>query len=113
MGWNYRILAREYNGDVYLQIHEVYYNKNNEPHAYSASPVPIGADDLKGIKWALNKMLACQNKPILWADDKFPQECKITYKCDLCGKDNFEKPTPHDCSNGFRKRGMSWTTKYN
>jgi hypothetical protein len=26
MGWNHRILAHEHNGEVYLQIHEVYYN---------------------------------------------------------------------------------------
>jgi len=113
MSWNHRILAHEYNGDVYLQIHEVYYNENNEPDAYTDRPVSIGGEDVKEITWTLNKMLSCRNKPILWADERFPQECKITYKCDLCGKEHFQKPQPHDCLNGFRKRGMTWTIKYN
>ena len=25
MGWNHRILAHEHNGEIYLQIHEVYF----------------------------------------------------------------------------------------
>ena len=30
MGWNHRILAHEYKGEVYLQIHEVYYDEEGK-----------------------------------------------------------------------------------
>ena len=32
MGWNYRILAHDYKGEVYLQIHEVYYDEEGKPN---------------------------------------------------------------------------------
>lgn len=32
----------------------------------------------------------------------------IRYKCLLCGRDKFIKPTPHNCIGGFRKRGLKW-----
>ncbi len=112
MGWNHRIMAHEHNGEIYLQIHEVYYNENGIPDSYTVSPVPVGAENLKGITWTLNKMLECRNKPILWAGPKFPKECKIKYTCDLCGRNTFNKPSPHICKGGFRKRGLKWSLNY-
>jgi hypothetical protein len=35
-------------------------------------------------------------------------ELKIKYTCDLCGRNKFDKPSPHKCSGGFRKRGLRW-----
>ncbi len=72
MSWNHRILAHEQNGEIYLQIHEVYYDKSGKPNGYTANPVTIGGENLKSITWTLNKILQCRNKPILWAGDKFP-----------------------------------------
>jgi hypothetical protein len=112
MGWNYRILAHEHNGEIYLQIHEVYYNENNVPDSYTQNAVSIGGEDLKAITWTLNKMLKCRTEPILWAGERFPNECKIKYTCDLCGRDTFDKPSPHKCSGGFRKRGLRWSLNY-
>ena len=112
MAWNHRILAHEHNGEVYLQIHEVYYNENNIPDSYSKYGVSVGGETLKDIKWTLNKMMDCLSKPILWAGEKFPNECKIKYTCDLCGMDTFDRPTPHNCRGGFRKRGLRWSLNY-
>ena len=112
MEWNYRILAHEYKGEVYLQIHEVYYDEDGKPNGYSENPIPVGAETVKEITWTLNKMLECRAKPILWAGEKFPKECKIKYTCDLCGRDTFDRPTPHECSGVFRKRGLTWTLNY-
>lgn len=110
--WNHRILAHEYSGDIYLQIHEVYYNEQGIPNGYTEKPVTVGSETTNGITWTLNRMLECRNKPILWAGDKFPAECKIKYTCDLCGRNTFDKPAPHNCNGNFRKRGLKWTPNY-
>ena len=64
MGWNHRILAHEYKGEVYLQIHEVYYDEEGKPDGYSENPIPVGSETVKGITWTLNKMLECRAKPM-------------------------------------------------
>lgn len=112
MGRNHRILAHEHNGEVYLQIHEVYYDENGAPNSYTEKAVFIGGEDLKSITWTLNKMLECRSKPILWAGEKFPNECKIRYTCNLCGRNKFNAPIPHNCSGGFRKRKLQWSLNY-
>ncbi|MDD3875483.1 MAG: hypothetical protein PHT69_02620 [Bacteroidales bacterium] len=112
MARNHRVLAHEHNGEIYLQIHEVFYNENNIPDGYTKIPATIGGDDLKSITFTLNKMMACRNKPILWAGDKFPNECKVKYICNLCGRNTFDNPTPHKCAGGFRKRGLKWSINY-
>lgn len=112
MGWNHRILAHEHNGEVYLQIHEVYYNEEGKPNGYTENPISVGSETVKGITWTLNKMLECRTKPILLAGEKFPKECKIKYTCDLCGRNTFDKPSPHNCVGGFRKRGLRWSLNY-
>jgi hypothetical protein len=73
MSWNHRILAHKYGDEMYFQIHEVYYDKDGKPDGYTANGVSVGAESLDGIKWVLNKMKECVNKPILLADD-FPNE---------------------------------------
>ncbi len=74
MSWNHRILAHETNGEIYLQIHEVYYSAKGKPNGYTQNSVSVGGDDLKSIKWTLNKMKECCKKPVLWAGKKFPSE---------------------------------------
>jgi len=75
MGWNHRILAREHEGEVYFNIHEVYY-KDGIPDGYTANPISVGGESIKSIRWTLNKMKECLKKPILWGDERFPQEYK-------------------------------------
>lgn len=88
--WDYRILAHKRNGEVYLLIHEVYYDKEGKPSGYTENPISVGSETVKGITRKLNKILECRTKPILWADKKFPGECKIKYTCDLCGRSTFD-----------------------
>ena len=73
MGWNHRILAHEQHGEVYFQIHEVYYNEDGVPNGYTKNPIHVGGESLKAITWTLNKMKESRSKPILFAGDKFPQ----------------------------------------
>lgn len=74
MGWNHRILAHEDNNDIFLQVHEVYYDNDGKPEGYTEKAVGVSGDSLKSITWTLNKMKECRKKPILWAGDKFPSE---------------------------------------
>ncbi len=110
MNFNYRVLAHETNGEVYFQLHEVYY-KDEVPEGYTSKPITIGGETLKDIKWKLNKIQEAAKKPILWAGEKFPSECKVKYTCDLCGRNNFDVPSPHKCKGGFRKRKLSWSSR--
>jgi len=77
MGWNHRILAHKFDSGIYLQIHEVYYDKNGKIDSYTINPITVCGDDLESIKWTLDRMAECIDKPILWAGDKFPQEAKL------------------------------------
>jgi hypothetical protein len=74
MAWNHRILAhKQEDGSVYFSIHEVYYT-NGIPDGYTSNPISVGSEEVKGIKWTLNRMKECLKKPILWAGDGFPNE---------------------------------------
>ena len=72
MVWNHRILAEEYEGEVYFSIYEVYYKKS-KPVSYTSHAVNVGGENIESIIWTLDKMKECTKKPILWAGDKFPQ----------------------------------------
>ena len=100
MSWNHRILAHENNGEIYLKVHEVYY-ENEIPNGYTANPITIGGENLEALKWTLNKIKLAIKKPILFAGEKFPNEYKVKYSCDLCGRNNFDKPSPHNCKDGW------------
>lgn len=76
MSWNHRVLAHEHNKEIYLMIHEVYYNDDLKPIGYTERAVGIGGEDLKSIRWTLKHMRKCLEKPILWAGDKWPKEYK-------------------------------------
>jgi hypothetical protein len=74
MSWNYRVLAHKYEEEIYFEIHEVYYDENGILNGYKEKPVTISGENIKGMRWALNKMKECLKKPILWAGDDFPKE---------------------------------------
>lgn len=71
MSWNYRILASEQKGEMYFNVHSVYY-ENGLPISYSDKASIIGGEDILEIVFTLNKMQECMKKPILWYGDKFP-----------------------------------------
>lgn len=79
--WNYRVLAHDdYEGikedpdEVYLEICEVYYDKDKVPNGYADSK-SIGSSNIKGLNWSLNKMKLALKKPIL-SRKNFPSEYK-------------------------------------
>jgi len=74
MAWNHRILAHEESsGEVYFQLHEVYYKKD-KPIVHTVDPITVGGENLESIKFILNKMQEAIEKPILYAGEKFPNE---------------------------------------
>lgn len=76
--WNYRVLATKYKGKLYYGIYEVYY-ENNKPNGYCDSSLN-GYDSVEDLKFTLNKMLIALEKPVLFADKKFPKELKLVNK---------------------------------
>ena len=81
MGWNHRVLATEHqmsDGTVetYLAIHEIYYDDAGNPNGFTVNPITIGGDSLSGLNWTVDRIKECLEKPILWGDERFPQEHK-------------------------------------
>lgn len=79
MGWNYRVMANpplQPEGEIYLEIQEVYYAEDNDNNPNGYRPAHIGGDNLKEIGWTLDRMKECLKKPILWCGDRFPEEYK-------------------------------------
>ena len=79
MSWNYRLLAHKDGEDVFLQIHEVYYDEEGKPHSYTENGVTVSGESLECVKWVLSKMKKCTNKPILSVEN-FPEEYKTKIK---------------------------------
>lgn len=75
-GWNYRVMAHEHKGEIYFQIHDVYYNKKRKPNSYTRDPSWVGSETIEGMQWTLDAMKEALSKPILWAGHKFPLEYK-------------------------------------
>ena len=79
MEWNYRLLAHEDGDETFLQAHEVHYDLDGVPNGYTAKAVRIGSEDIEGIKWTLDKLRECLDKPVLSASN-FPDEYKEEIK---------------------------------
>ena len=78
--WNHRVLAHKSKnpnckGEIYFQIHEVYYNKDGNPNSYTEKGVSVGGDGYAALQWVLAEMLICLTKPVLDSDN-FPNEYK-------------------------------------
>ena len=76
MSWNHRVVRREFkhlSGDteVVYAIHEAYYKKpgDTEPNGVTADPVDVHSDTPEGLRWVLNRMLGCLDKPVLEWDE--------------------------------------------
>ena len=77
MSWNYRVIyhppskytvgEKEFDGEEYLAIHEVYYDKNKEDSVTEGEIITgdEGKDSLLSLKWILKHMLEALDKPIL------------------------------------------------
>jgi hypothetical protein len=47
---NYRILAHEHDGEVTLQVHEVYYDETGDTKSYSETPAKIMGDTVQELR---------------------------------------------------------------
>jgi hypothetical protein len=73
MSWNHRVLAHKDGNDWFFQIHEVYYDNQHVPNGYTENPVTVGGESLDAVRWVLDNMKDCVDKPILSAEN-FPNE---------------------------------------
>lgn len=71
--WNYRILAHEHKGEIYLRIHSVLYDENNSPDLYGSEPAIVGGDSVTDIIDETHRMNEACGKPILWYGDRWPE----------------------------------------
>jgi len=61
--WNYRVIKFVEDKEEWFEISEVYYNAFGKPEAYCRATV--GEGDMDALKETLNRMMDCENKPIL------------------------------------------------
>lgn len=73
ISWDYRLMAKEYKGEIFFDIHSVYY-QNNLPIACSLHPAPVGGSSVDEVIEDLALMKECFKKPIIWYGNKFPKE---------------------------------------
>lgn len=74
--WNYRILAHKIGNYIEMQIHEVYYdNEQQKPVGYTEN-AHISGDSVMEIKTTIELMKGALDLPILWHGDEFPNEYK-------------------------------------
>lgn len=69
MSWSYRVVKTVTkiplgNIDISYGIHEIFYDENNDVVSISEKAYAI-SDDIEGLKWNLQKMVECCDKPIL------------------------------------------------
>ena len=74
--WNYRVLAHKHKGEIFFQIHSVYYNKKGTPDGYGSEGAIVLGENLKEIKKELSRFKRSLRMPILWAGKKFPAKYK-------------------------------------
>lgn len=66
MSWNYRVLKFVGEEEPYYSIHEVYYNEDGEPYAYSKDQLGARAEGpILNLLFSLLRYLEAFNKPIL------------------------------------------------
>jgi hypothetical protein len=65
MSWNHRLMRHKENGEEWLEMHEVYYNKTGQITKWTVGPIAPHADDKSGMVWVLNRMKEATKKPVL------------------------------------------------
>ena len=73
MSWNYRIFAHKDGEDIFLKVHEVYYDEEGNPDGYNKACVMVNGYTPEWISEKLDILKECLDKPIFLADD-FPNE---------------------------------------
>jgi len=70
MSWDYRIIQKqslrdETENGIYYEVHEAYYNSEDELCLISKEPISPYGMSLDGLKWTLEFMRKACDKPIL------------------------------------------------
>ena len=68
MSWNYRIFEKTdlFGGNVYYEIHEVYYNSKDQICGITELPVlPFGTDDIEDLRVCFELMTKALERPVL------------------------------------------------
>ena len=68
MSWNYRVMKQVFDGDDFLQIHEVYYGKKNKK-SWTVNGVTVAGESIEELRDILNNMLEALDKEILDYED--------------------------------------------
>ena len=92
MSWNHRVLANDEGIDIHYEIVEVYYNEEGVPKGHFAV-ADVSADTIEGLKWTLDKMRECLDKPVLSAEN-FPEKFKLKQKRNERHAHRFNEPRP-------------------
>ena len=71
MSWNYRVIERNYDGEPSFQIHEVYYDDNDNMKSWSKEPIAPAGGTVKELRGDLMMMRRALASPVLTetADD--------------------------------------------
>lgn len=67
--WNHRIIQKEDDGNIYYEIHEVYYNENGTIWAITEESVKPFGDTVEDLKVGMKLMLTAFEEPVLIEDD--------------------------------------------
>jgi hypothetical protein len=83
MHWNHRVVdfSDENDGEPWVEVCEVFYDKNQEHYLYTARGVGVMGENKEEVKETLYKMLDCLNKPVLMKAD-FNQNIKVWIDAD-------------------------------
>lgn len=65
MGWDYRVMRHREGEDQWLSIHEVYYDKESGPNAWSEEGMRPGGNNLVELKGDLLMMMRALERPVL------------------------------------------------
>lgn len=65
MTWNHRVIQHEENGETWRAIHEVYYDGDGVPWAYTENPTPVQWSEGDAPNWILDQMRKALEAPVL------------------------------------------------
>lgn len=67
MSWNHRVIefVDPDDGRPWFQIHEVYYDDQGRPEAYTENPVPVYGDTIDEMRTTLERMRLALDQPVL------------------------------------------------
>jgi hypothetical protein len=70
MTWNHRVLKTKdgVDGSDWYAIHEVFY-EDGKPRSYTANPIDVSGESIDDIRWVLERMRECLDKPALTPAD--------------------------------------------